>query len=191
MRRGIDSQDMAQHHDQKADGIERQLETSIYSDDRDAAEALEAKAVALEAKRDRMKAVNAAFAKGGIGAVATLFGTEEVEQAVRLFKVCPYEKRPYPSYSLSNLGATIRQARKRIDEVNRRQRTAEQADAAPGGVLIQGGGDYVAITFAEKPDRSTLDALKVAGFRWGGGSWCGRRDAIPAVVFPSGLPAGV
>jgi hypothetical protein len=40
----------------------------------------------------------------------------------------------------------------------------------------------VRITFAEKPERAVLDALKAAGFRWGNGSWVGRRDAIPAEV---------
>lgn len=48
--------------------------------------------------------------------------------------------------------------------------------------MIEGSGDYVRVTFAEKPDREILKQLKAAGFRWGGGSWSGRRDALPASV---------
>lgn len=182
MRAGIESHNMARHHESKADGIEHQLATSIYSDDPDAIEALEAKAVALEAKRDRMKAVNAAFKAGSIVAVSHLFGEEEAEKCLRLFTACPYEKRPYPPYALTNIGATIRAARKRVEEVKRRQQTAAAAEAAPGGVLIQGTGDYVAITFAEKPERSVLEALKAAGFWWSHGSWCGKRENVPAGI---------
>ena len=38
------------------------------------------------------------------------------------------------------------------------------------------------VTFAEKPDREILDALRAAGFGWGGGSWCGKRENLPAEV---------
>lgn len=50
-----------------------------------------------------------------------------------------------------------------------------------GSVLVE-GGEFVRVTFAEKPERSVLDALKSAGFRWNGGSWHGRRDKLPATV---------
>jgi hypothetical protein len=40
----------------------------------------------------------------------------------------------------------------------------------------------VRVTFAEKPRRELLNELRGAGFRWAGGSWQGRRDALPASV---------
>ena len=44
--------------------------------------------------------------------------------------------------------------------------------------------EYVRVTFAEKPARTTLDALKAAGFTWGGGSWVGARAKLPAEIAP-------
>ena len=38
------------------------------------------------------------------------------------------------------------------------------------------------MTFAEKPERSTLDALKAAGFYWGQGSWTGKLESLPEEV---------
>lgn len=49
-------------------------------------------------------------------------------------------------------------------------------------VMLIEGNEYVRVTFPEKPDREVLDSLRAAGFRWGAGSWVGRRDAVPASV---------
>ena len=38
------------------------------------------------------------------------------------------------------------------------------------------------MTFAEKPERTILDALRAAGFRWGGGAWIGERAKLPEGV---------
>ena len=51
---------------------------------------------------------------------------------------------------------------------------AEKTD----GVLIQGEA-WVRVTFAEKPERAVLDALRTVGFRWGGRSWVGGREKLP------------
>src|SRR5262249_27534412 len=63
MRAGCDSQSMAKHHEEKAAGLERQLDTSVFSDDDDAIEQLEQRIAEREAKRARMKAINAAHKK--------------------------------------------------------------------------------------------------------------------------------
>lgn len=44
------------------------------------------------------------------------------------------------------------------------------------------GKEWAVITFAEKPEREVIDALKAAGFRWGAGSWAGYGDTLPAQV---------
>ena len=61
IRSAVENWGMAKHHGEKADGIERQLRTSIFSDDGDAVEKLEAKIAKLEAKRDAAKVANAAY----------------------------------------------------------------------------------------------------------------------------------
>lgn len=98
---------MAERHEQAADEIERQLARSVYDDDPDAVERLTEKLERLEAKRDRMKAENAAFRKEHKAMLAGMTAYER-SQAV-----------PYASYSLTNLGATIRQTKQRIDRLAR------------------------------------------------------------------------
>ena len=56
---------MADHHRSKADGIRNQLDRSIYRDDDDEVARLNERIAARETKQERMKAVNAYFAKRG------------------------------------------------------------------------------------------------------------------------------
>ena len=189
--KSVEHHKMAEHHEQKADGIERQLETSIFSDDPDAVEALTAKADAIDAARERCKAINAAYRKqtGEPGArllalvkAGTMTEAEALDVA-RLFSLCPYEKQPYPGYHLTNMGATSRKARERIEEIQRRGRFAEKVNAV-GGLLIQRRPDMgrCLVTFSEKPAREILDALRSADYRWSTGSWIGPLDKLPACV---------
>lgn len=182
LRTSYESQQMAAHHEQKAAGLARQLETCIFSDDDDAPEALTARIAALEAKRERMKASNAAFRKGNAVWAVVLGVTPEQAAAarVRIMEGYSWCRQPHPTYELSNLGANITRLKKRLIEVTARRERAEKAQAA--GVLIEGTGDYVRVTFADKPEREILDALRAAGFRWGGGSWCGPRAGLPPDV---------
>lgn len=179
MRKAVEETGLARHHEQKADGLARQLDRSIFSDDPDAIEQLRAKAAALTAQRDEYKRLNAWWRKRG-----TMQGCPGVsgEMAAKLDAEIPtrysWERQPVPKWRLTNLGAEIRRAGERIVEIERRQARTAGAQAS-GGVLVEGTGDYVRVTFAEKPARDVLDALRAAGFRWGGGSWCGRRDVLP------------
>ena len=63
MSHAIERHNMAGHHASKANGLAQQLDRSIFSDDPDAIEALQAKVAALEAERDAMKKANAATGK--------------------------------------------------------------------------------------------------------------------------------
>jgi hypothetical protein len=72
--------------------------------------------------------------------------------------------------------------RERLAFVKVQRERAAAAAAAPAGVSIEAAGDYCTVTFAEKPEREILDALKAAGFRWGKGSWSGRRDKLPSEI---------
>ena len=84
---------------------------------------------------------------------------------------------------LTNLGARIRTDKQRIEQIKRQQQRNAEAQAAPNGITRQDcSGGYVRITFAEKPERVILAALKSAGFFWGAGSWAGKADQLPAVV---------
>src|SRR5690606_36676558 len=99
-------------------------------------------------------------------------------------RVCPYQLGPrgeMPGYALTNLAANIRRDRERIEQIKRRAARQHKAEAA-GGVLIDIRGEWAIVTFAEKPARDILNALRAAGFRWGRGSWSGPADALPDCV---------
>lgn len=196
MRKGCEEAALANHHESKADGLERQLASSIYSDDPDAVEQLTAKAEALEAEADKMAAANKAFRKlkAGDGASRLLevvrlgFVTEaDAVEIAKLWALCPYHGGTlYPAYQLSNTRANARRCRERIKTVEARARKQAEADAAPGGVVVKrsepcrySGTVYATVTFAEKPAREVLAALKAAGYYWGNGSWTGDAAKLP------------
>ena len=173
---------MSDHHTAKADGLTHQLDRSIFSDDADAIEQIEARMAMNEAKRDRMKAINAAIRKGTGWETRLQPPLTEAEHGELLSPAHAWAgvyKPGFPSYALTNLGARIRADKERLAELEVRAIRTEQAEAA--GVLIE-GDDFLRITFPEKPERSVIDALKAAGYRWSQGSWYGSRAALPEAV---------
>lgn len=180
MRQGCESQDMAELHRSKADGIQHQLDRSIFSDDPDATERLEDRITHLEAKREQRKTVNKTFKAGGIEAVRATYGDEAAASIARSMAVCSWYTVPFPPYSLTNLGANIRRLKERLVSIDRQAKRTEAAEAA-GGVVIA-GEDFINVTFAEKPERQIIEALKAAGFCWGGGCWGGYRARLPESV---------
>ena len=181
MRAGVEALNMAQHHTEKAAGLEAQLDNNIYSDDPDATECLSERIAELKAKRDAWKASNAAYRKGPAAWAAHLGVSAEREAELRDAVVNGYSwcKQPHPSYTMTNLGANIRRLEKRLVGVTARVKRTAKAEEA--GILIE-GADYVRITFPDKPARDVLNDLRGAGFRWSGGYWCGYRSAIPESV---------
>lgn len=194
MRNGVDHGRMAEHHSERARGIERQLATSIFSDDADAIEALEAKISKLETERDRMKRINAAWRKAGKPNIgdreswqvfvegAELAQNEELKIARSQQLEC-YHPQPFPPYKLTNMGGTIRTAKKRIVEVRRQHEASARAEDAGGVSIVRHEEhNWCTVTFAEKPEREILTILKRAGFGWGGGSWRGYLSSLPSEV---------
>jgi hypothetical protein len=161
MRAGVESSKMAAEHRSKAAGIEAQLESTIFSDDPDAIEALEARIAELEAKRAERVAQNNGARKAG-------------------------REATWPAYSLSNLSGNIRRLRERVKFVTARTAQLGKAHAA-GGILVEliGPGHWdntihARVTFEEFPGRKTVEELKAAGFHWSDPSWWGKADNLPA-----------
>lgn len=183
--RAFEQMDLAKHHISKAAGLENQLERSIFSDDPDAIESLEAKVAELEAQRERMKLVNKLYRKADVEGLKAL-GLDYEQLKTKLAEMGPYfGSAPHLSYELQNLGGRIQDARRRIDTVKARQKRAAKAEAA-GGMSIErtqcGETSYATVIFSEKPERNILNDLRGAGFRWGGGSWFGESAKLPASV---------
>jgi hypothetical protein len=182
MSKACELADLAKHHTSKALGLRHQLDRTVFSDDSNAVEALTARMQEKIVKRDRMKLVNTLYRKGDAVGLAKL-GLDLIQLQAKVAAVgYSWVKAPYESWELSNLGASIKTDEKRIKEVQARAERTEKADAA-GGVAVEAISDvYSGITFAEKPEREILDALRTAGFYWGSGRWTGKTTAIPQCV---------
>jgi hypothetical protein len=190
MDKAVAQQKLAAHHRGRAHGLSDQLDRTIFSDDPDAVEQLEAKVVELRAEQERDKALNQWWRKHKT--MVGYPGMNDVTAAridAQIADAYSWEKQPVPRARLSNRLAKIKTAEQRIGEVKARQQRTAAAEDAPNGFTITGGAEYCAVTFAEKPARATLDALKAAGFRWSGGQWCGRREALPACLTEQERPA--
>lgn len=183
MRKSIDNADLAAHHEQCASGIEHALDRSIFSDDDNAVEALQERIVEHEAKREKMKTVNKLYRKGDAEGLKAL-GVDFEKLKAKLAEAGGYwGSAPHLPYELSNLGGRITTDRKRLGYLKEQSKRTEQAENSPNGVTLERCSmGYVRVTFAEKPDREILNALRSAGFSWGGGSWAGKGDQLPSEV---------
>jgi len=180
--RAFASLDKARDMTRRANGIDRQLRESIYDDDPDAVEQLEARIAALEAERDRIKRYNVSCRKGARD--VSILDDRQRGQLANVARVAAYQlgkRGEFPSYALSGLSGNIKRNRDRLVVVKRRQERQEASEAC--GVLVERHGNgYCTVTFAEKPAREVIVALKAGGFRWGKGSWFGPTATLPEGV---------
>lgn len=67
------------------------------------------------------------------------------------------------------------------EELKQQRQEAEEAEA---GVVIDRiyNGRMFRVTFAEKPERSVINALKSAGYRWSKVCWVGDAEKLPPEV---------
>jgi len=194
--RGFENLKVADYHDGKADGLERALERSIFSDDADAVQQLEARITELTAQADRNTAINKAYRKAPgadpaaklthLVATGVLTRAEALGIAEELAR-CHWEKQAIPAYRNANLRKRIATDKERIVTIKARTARTETAEAAGGVSIVDLGaaGDgtaYTRVTFTERPERAVIDALKAAGYWWGGGSWTGATDKLPEIV---------
>jgi hypothetical protein len=124
--------------DRRAEEIEHQADSAIYSDDHDAIDRLREKLSGLEASRDRMKACNVAIRKHGLERLMQpdppfQLTEAEIKDLLSVVQHQAYyhaEKRGYPPYALNNLGGTITRTRQRL--------AALEADKTPvrGSVAV-------------------------------------------------------
>ena len=127
---GIEHQRKAAEMSSRADEIERQADRAIYSDDANAVEALEARIADLEAKRTRIKAINAQIRKGpGYEArIVPPLTPKEREDLLMVAQFQPYykpESNGFPPYVLQNLSGNITRQRARLAQLQQRAQVAE------------------------------------------------------------------
>lgn len=173
----------AKYHEDKARGLERRLENTIFSDDEDAVERLQAKLDDRRKLQDGYKKINKIIRSKItpaeklkeillVGIIGEETATELVESGYTL-----------PAYMLTNNNSEIRRIEKRIEEIKRRAEQQAAAEQAENGVLAKFDRyGNATVTFAEKPDYEIIRALKDAGFYWSRGSWHGDTDRLPQCV---------
>lgn len=178
MDRAVEESKLADHHASKGAGLARQLERTIFDDDPDAIARLEARIALREASAEKSAAINKAWRKGGREALRGLTSDRLGDQIAHTMAQCPWLKSPCTT---TGDRAAIRADKERIERIRAKQERAVAATTAPAGVLIE-GAEYVRVTFPEKPSREVLSELRAAAFRWNGGSWHGKRDALPPSI---------
>lgn len=133
MRTAVDESRKADRHEQAAGEIERQLQTSVFSDDEDAVARLTEILARLEAERDRWKAYNASCRRGDRD--TSLLDEAQRESLLSLAKYAPYQLGKRGEVSYTNLSAMIRQKKLRIAEVSRLQAAAASGVRLGGRVM--------------------------------------------------------
>jgi hypothetical protein len=117
MRAGVEHQQMAASMSSRAAEIDRQAEAAIYTDDPDAIEQLRSRIADLEARRERMKAINKTIRRGpGWEAriVPPLTEAERADLTSIAHAWAGVYKPGYPPYALQNLAGNITRQRKRL-----------------------------------------------------------------------------
>lgn len=118
--RAFESLTKAASMESRANGIEAQLASSIYSDDPDAIEQLRARIARLEAERDRVKAYNASCRRGQPD-VSVLADEQRAQIAnCRLIGFGLKADGAFASYHLTNLSGNIARNRERLASLKRR-----------------------------------------------------------------------
>lgn len=124
MRSSVENGAKADEMRERAENIERQARNAIYSDDHDATDQLAAKVAKLEAKRDRIKSYNKTCKAGQDHGDLSILTEAEARDHLSTIRAVPYQCKNgrIPSYALTNLGATIRTAQKRLESLSKPER---------------------------------------------------------------------
>ncbi|SOD80864.1 hypothetical protein SAMN06269250_1592 [Spirosoma fluviale] len=137
----------------------------------------EAKLQNLEALQARMKATNTTYKKwikAGKDSRALIQAGLDSDQIrkIETYKE-DYNKQPHPSWEITNNGATIRNTKKRIEELTKRVAEAQAADGEDKEIDFDGGkviynytDERLQVDFNQKPEPKMIRLLKENGFKW-------------------------
>jgi len=163
MRSAIENEKLASSMASRAANLELELDRAIYDDDPDAIERLRERVELLEARRARIKAINALIRKCGVMVLAegehqTTTGQPLIDPPITAAeradlllqaRVTPYhdvEHKGYPAYTLQNLNGNLGKTRKRLAYLENRAAAQTKAvaqladDKMPSGVAVADAG---------------------------------------------------
>jgi hypothetical protein len=171
MDRCLEENKKAEYYAAKAAAVGR---GGISADDPDAIKKLEAKLSRLEAERANIKDTNKKARKaakdGNLQPLKDMGLSDKTIHGL-LNPQYGFEKPGYPDYVLKNLGANIRDTKKRIDRLQEEQ---DREDFGPFGSLDELGwtvfedrdDNRVCVEFMAKPDAESRGELKGRAFKW-------------------------
>lgn len=165
----------ADRADSRADGCEGR--DAIDSDDPDAPDKLREKIAELEARRDRMKAQNAAYrkAKGDLSKI-------ELDERTRTYFA---RWGAWPAYSFQNLGKNLKRYQDRLKEVEAINGLGDVPDKTENGVTLsidqRAGRVYF---FTPGKNEKATAILRRRGWVWArsAGAWSRKITASAIVV---------
>jgi hypothetical protein len=162
-RKSFEAAEKAAYYQGKAESAA--ANNSISGDNPDAVNLYREKLAKLEAAQERMKAVNKAFAKGD-DALKALGLTDE--QIAKMKSNMPsYERKPYPSWALSNNNAEMRRVKEKIEQLEKLDTVEAETITFKGGkLLVNTEINRVQFLFDDKPGEGIRSLLKSYGFRW-------------------------
>ena len=150
----------------------------IYSDDPEAIKKLTEKIAVLEKERKLMKEINADYrrCKGDVDKMISI--TDETKQKLKLKMKDAYswEQQPFPKWQLSNLGANIRTAKKRHEDLEKMKNDQTTEKEINGVKIVENVEDNrCQLFFPGKPCWEIRRALKSHGFKWSRYNGCWQR----------------
>jgi len=140
----------------------------ISADDPEVLAKLKVKLEEKEQLQETMKAVNAYYRKHKTLDGCPGLSFEEIEKLkASMARDWRENKKPYPTFLLTNNSAVIRQTRTRIEELTAQAEASYEGWAFDGGeVKMNREANRLQVFFDEKPDRDTCSAMRHGGFRW-------------------------
>jgi prefoldin subunit 5 len=137
---------------------------AISGDNPEAVKLYQEKLKKLEAAQERMKAINKAFAKGDNALKAMGFTDEQI--AKMKSDMPSYERKPYPTWALSNNNAEIRRVKEKLEQFSKLDNTEAETITFIGGKLtVNTEANRVQFIFDDKPSGEIRTLLKSYGFR--------------------------
>lgn len=155
----------------------------IKSGDSDAVEQLQSKIAAEGKQREHMKATNAAFRaykkSGNPDALMGLkYSTEQIQQLDRdIEQAHSWEKQPFPTWQLQNLGANIRRLKDRLEGLEKTKAHGDTEKVISEDFKAVANTEIMRLQLFFPKERADIRVLvKAKGFRWAPSLTCWQRQ---------------
>lgn len=173
MRRGLEADAKSKYYQDRARAVGK---GGISSDDPDAIDKLQEKLTALQAERDRDKAINAYYRKHKTLEGCDLLSETAAERLTVNIRRLGY-KAPLPAYHFRNAGANIRRIEARIKDLETRANEPAEAGEIRTGTATDGTGYKVEthpedeggriwFIFDAKPAEKVRESMKRYGWKY-------------------------